>query len=222
MSDTNSTRTADVHAGAAANAKNTVVNKIVNADTANTGGTPKGKTGKTAEKPGNADIWNQLLVDYCPDAVNQMQFHTLRLTPEQRREILEIVRRNSTRKPRLSEYCTPLNSCWIFAAIDSVIGNMEESREIDVMEPRLLYPFFLSLELEAASVMTPATLLYRLKTLVNAVYDVMPGFWDAIQWAAIIQEGMSDSDYSVADAKAEAINEGQARLDECIQSIAVE
>ncbi len=172
------------------------------------------------------DAEHRALTTFAPDAAGIMRLQFMRLSPEQRAEVLNISKRSTMRNANVSQYCTPLNAPWIFAVIDELIGNLRESdAHIEILEPFLIYPFILAQNIEAAYLFTPINLQLALKARINAVADALPSLLEAVQWAGYIIESSLIGDercITIEGIKAEAIRMSAFMNENMIQPDALE
>ena len=141
------------------------------------------------------------LTEYNPDAF----FPTcskMVLTADQRGEIMNVARIYSGNKPRVMNYCTPNNAAWIFAAIDEVISELKKIQDNVFDYPELIYPFMLSLEFPAASMLSPLAFLESLRSRMNAFILADPDLLETVT-EAIMFHGHA----TLAELKAEAIHD---------------
>jgi len=151
----------------------------------------------------------RVLTEFMPNAADEMKFYRLKLTPEQRGELLDVVNIYTDRRPMLSECCTPLNAPWIFAAVDSAIGKLRAALPGD---PDTLYPFIMSLHFDFVSLSSPATFAAVLGNRINAIYDTMPEILNEIQYSAVFIMQASREGKQIASFKAEAIQQAAAAM----------
>lgn len=144
------------------------------------------------------------LTEYSPDTFFS-ECSRMKLTADQRGEIMTTARIYSGNKPRVMNYCTPNNAAWIFAAIDKVISELKEIQDNVFDYPELIYPFMLSLEFPAASMLSPLAFLESLRSRMNAFILADPDLLETVTEAILFQESFGHA--TLAEIKAEAIHD---------------
>ena len=129
----------------------------------------------------------------------------MKLTADQRGEIMTTARIYSGNKPRVMNYCTPNNAAWIFAAIDKVISELKEIQDNVFDDPELIYPFLLSLEFPAACMLSPLAFYESLRGRLNAFILADPDLLETVTEAVMFQECFGHA--TLAEIKVEAIHD---------------
>ena len=163
-------------------------------------------------KPETGAIIAAALTEYSPDTFFS-ECSRMKLTADQRGEIMTTAKIYSGNKPRVMNYCTPNNAAWIFAAIDEVISELKKIQDNVFDYPELIYPFMLSLEFPAASMLSPLAFLESLRGRMNAFILAAPDLLETVTAAAIFQECFGHA--TLAEIKAEAIHDAADTISSC-------